>query len=92
MRRVPSLPYVTSRTVRSADGLALRERVEEFARSALRARPSAENYSNLAVTLFEAGEHAECESVLRTGLARYPGHKDLLTGLQILQGARKGKR
>ncbi len=76
----------------AADGLALSKRAEEFARSALRARPSPDNYSNLAVAVFEAGKHAECEKVLRAGLARYPGHKDLLTGLQVLQDARKGKR
>ena len=76
----------------AADGLALSKRAEEFARSALGARPSPDNYSNLAVAVFEAGKHAECEKVLRAGLARYPGHKDLLTGLQVLQDARKGKR
>jgi len=58
----------------------------------LQARPTAANYTNLAVTLFEAGKLAECEKVLRTGLARYPGHEDLLTRLRVLEDARKGKR
>lgn len=76
----------------ASDGLVLKERAEEFARTALRMRPSVENYRNLAITLFDAGKHAECERVLRTGLARYPGHNDLVVVLQLLENARKEKR
>ena len=58
------------------------DRTEEFARSALRFKPSPQNYANLALFLFLEGNTPEAKKVLSEGLSRFPGDRDLSHILQ----------
>jgi len=61
------------------------ERVEEFARNALRDRPSRDNHLELASILFHAGKEAQCREVLELGLRRYPGDAQLDGALRAVR-------
>jgi tetratricopeptide (TPR) repeat protein len=69
----------------------LPERAEEFARRALEQRGSPANFVRLAIALHAAGKLAECEGVVKEGLARYPGDPQLQVGIAALKegGPRK---
>jgi tetratricopeptide (TPR) repeat protein len=84
-RRVFPEAYELLATLALEEGI-LRERTEEFARLALEQRPSPRNYVRLALALHAWGKIEECRSVVREGLARYPGNRDLLEGQGIVGG------
>lgn len=60
------------------------ERTEEFARKALKARPSPHNHRVLAYFLFETARREECFQVLERGLAAYPDNEELTTTRRAL--------
>jgi tetratricopeptide (TPR) repeat protein len=68
------------------------ERREEFARMALRQRPSAANHAALAIVLFEKGAAGECRKVLLEGLRRHPEDPELLEALSALESASGASR
>ncbi len=68
-------------------GGSLAPRAEEFARAAVRYRPSPPNILRLLGLLRGRGDLQGCERLLQEGLQRNPGHPDLVRALQSLQGA-----
>jgi len=69
----------------------LTERVEELARRALQARPSAANHAKLAMVLFTLGKLDECARVIDEGLRRHPQDPDLLGARAALREAKAQK-
>ncbi len=67
------------------------ERAEEFARNALRLRPTSGNYSRFAKLLFSSGRAEEARKVLLEGIRRYPDDPDLRTGLAVLDKGAPGR-
>jgi tetratricopeptide (TPR) repeat protein len=63
------------------------DRAEEFARNALKGRPSAENHTRFALALYTAGKHQESRQVLLDGLKRYPGDQELRQALHAMEAA-----
>ncbi len=66
-------------------GGTLAPRAEEFARNAVRYRPSPPNIFRLLGILRGKGDLQGAERLLQEGLQRNPGHPDLLRALQGLQ-------
>jgi tetratricopeptide (TPR) repeat protein len=74
----------------AAEDVLYPERVLEFAEAAARQRPSAANFTSLAVALFDAGRREDAEAVLREGLKRHPEDEELRQGLSALLELKKG--
>lgn len=65
------------------------ERLVEFATNAVRTRPSASNYSILALVLFEIGDKDASLAALVEGLKKHPRDPELQEALQAMQAAGK---
>jgi tetratricopeptide (TPR) repeat protein len=63
------------------------ERAEEFARNALAARPSVDNYHALAYFLYQTGRKEASIKVIDRGLAQHPGNEALLESRRVLTEA-----
>ena len=64
------------------------DKAEEYARIALKQRPSRENYLMVAELLFSAGKAQECKAVIGEGLKRFPREPGLEAALQGLGEAK----
>lgn len=68
----------------AGEGGVYKERAEEFARNALRLRPTPPNYARLAEALLAKGSLSDSRKVLDEGLARYPDDEHLRFALDAL--------